>query len=54
MKQALKMFLEKHVDEIYYSFAFTCNYEYAEILLGLNTEEEFKETLNEYQNGAFN
>lgn len=42
-------FLNESPNKNFYALAFTCNYEYAEILLSLNTEEEFQETLADYQ-----
>ena len=42
-------FLTEHPDEKFYAFAFDCNAEYGEVNLCFNTEEVFRETLNDYQ-----
>ena len=46
-------FLNEHPNLEFYSFAYDCNAEYAEINLCFNTETEFEKTLKHYQTGKF-
>ena len=46
-------FLNEHPNLDFYSFAYDCNAEYAEINLCFNTETEFEKTLKHYQTGEF-
>ena len=49
---AMEEFLHVHPRERFYALAFDCNTEYAEFLVGMNTEEAFQKTLREYQEGG--
>ena len=49
---AMEEFLRAHPRERFYALAFDCNTEYAEFLVGMNTEEAFQKTLMEYQEGG--
>ena len=49
---AVEEFLRAHPRERFYALAFDCNTEYAEFLVGMNTEEAFQKTLLEYQEGG--
>jgi len=51
--QGVENFLKENPDLKFYAFAFDCNAEYAEVNLCLNTEDDFAETLKEYQEGEF-
>ena len=42
-------FLNEHPHLEFYALAFDCNSEYAEFLVGMNTQEDFLKTLQEYQ-----
>lgn len=50
---SVEHFLNEHPDYQFYSFAYDCNAEYAEINLCFNTENEFKKTLQYYQTGKY-
>lgn len=52
-KRAVEKFLDENSENVFYAFAYDCNAEYAGICLCFNTENEFKKTLNYYQNGEF-
>ena len=49
---AMEEFLRAHPRERFYALAFDCNTEYAEFLVGMNTEEAFQKALREYQEGG--
>ena len=49
---AVEEFLRAHPRERFYALAFDCNTEYAEFLVGMNTEEAFQKTLMEYHEGG--
>ncbi|MGD1840247.1 MAG: DUF4303 domain-containing protein [Thermonemataceae bacterium] len=49
----VEKFLLHNSNKTYYAFAYDCNAEYAEVNLCFSTEEEFKKTLNHYQNGEY-
>ena len=51
--QEVENFLKENPDLEFYAFAFDCNAEYAEVNLCLNTESNFQETLEDYQNGEY-
>ncbi|MFC2337191.1 MAG: DUF4303 domain-containing protein [Negativicutes bacterium] len=42
-------FLNEHPHLEFYALAFDCNSEYAEFLVGMNTQEDFLKMLQEYQ-----
>ena len=46
-------FLNEHPNLEFYSFAYDCNAEYAEINLCFNTETEFEKTLKDYHTGKY-
>jgi hypothetical protein len=50
---SVESFLNEHSSLEFYSFAYNCNAEYAEINLCFNTEAEFEKTLKHYQTGEF-
>jgi hypothetical protein len=50
---AVENFLNEHSNLEFYSFAYDCNAEYAEINLCFNTKTEFEKTLKQYQTGRF-
>lgn len=45
----METFLNEHSHLEFYALAFDCNSEYAEFLVGMNTQEDFLKTLQEYQ-----
>lgn len=45
----METFLNGHPHSEFYALAFDCNSEYAEFLVGMNTQEDFLKTLQEYQ-----
>ena len=49
---AVEEFLRAHPRERFYALAFDCNTAYAEVLVGMNTEEAFQKTLMEYHEGG--
>ena len=51
--KGVEKFLKENSELEFYAFAFDCNAEYAEVNLCLNTELEFKQTLEQYQNGDY-
>ena len=52
-ENAVEDFLKKHSTLEFYSFAYDCNAEYAEVNLCFNTEAEFEKTLKHYQTGEY-
>lgn len=53
MQEAVDAFLAEHPGLRYYCFAFDCNAAYSEINLCLNTEADFVQTLQRYQEGPY-
>lgn len=51
--QAVEKFLKEHPELEFYAFAYDCNAEYAEVNLCLNTQDQFKKTLHQYQSNEF-
>ena len=51
--RSVEDFLKENSDLEFYSFAFDCNAEYAELGLSFNTETSFQKTLKSYQTGEF-
>jgi hypothetical protein len=45
---SLRHFADEHADESFYGFAFDCNADYGDVLLCLNTEEEFRKSSREF------
>lgn len=49
--QGVEHFLKENPELEFYAFAYDCHAEYAEVGLCFNTQDDFKETLQRYQNG---
>ena len=45
----MEIFLNEHPQMEFYALAFDCNTEYAEFLVCMNTEDDFRQTLRDYQ-----
>lgn len=45
----MEIFLNEHPQMEFYALAFDCNTEYAEFLVCMNTEDDFEQTLRDYQ-----
>ena len=45
----MENFLNEHLHSAFYALAFDCNTEYVEFLVCMNTEDDFRQTLRDYQ-----
>ncbi len=52
-QESVEKFLKNNLSLEFYSFAYDCNAEYAEVNLCFNTEGDFRKTLIRYQTGEF-
>ena len=49
---SVSSFLQENAGLVFYAFAFDCNAEYASVGLSLNTEDDFKKSIDYYQSTA--